>query len=137
MELPELVASMPYAEALGITLSAASPEGVVGAMAWAPERCTTAGLLHGGVLMGFADSLGGIAGFLNLPPGASTATIESKTNFFRGVREGTVTGTTRPVHVGRTTIALQTEVRDGSGRLVSMTTQTQAVIPAPGAEPAG
>jgi uncharacterized protein (TIGR00369 family) len=131
MELTELVAAMPYAEALGITLTAASPEEVVGSIEWAPERCTTAGLLHGGVLMSLADSLGGIGGFLNLPAGASTATIESKTNFFRGVRSGTVTGTTRPVHVGRTTIALQTELRDGEGRLVSMTTQTQAVIPAP------
>lgn len=131
MELAELVATMPFAESLGIRLTAATPEEVVGSLAWAPDRCTTGGLLHGAALMALADSLGGIAGFLNLPPGAGTATIESKTNFFRGVRGGSVTGTTRAVHVGRTTIALQTELRDDDGRLVGLTTQTQAVLPAP------
>lgn len=130
MELDELVAAMPFAESLGIRLATATPEEVVGSLAWAPDRCTTGGLLHGAALMALADSLGGIAGFLNLPPGAGTSTIESKTNFFRGVRGGSVTGTTRPVHVGRTTIALQTELRDDDGRLVGLTTQTQAVLPA-------
>jgi 1,4-dihydroxy-2-naphthoyl-CoA hydrolase len=69
-----------------------------------------------------------VCAFLNLPEGAGTSTIESKTNFFRGVREGTLVGQARPVHVGRTTIGVQTEVRNAAGKLVSLTFQTQAVL---------
>lgn len=128
MDLDELVATMPHATALGIELRAADATEVVGTLAWAEERCTIGGLLHGGVLMAFADSLGAVCAFLNLPPGAGTSTIESKTNLFRGVREGTVTGVSRPLHVGRTTIVVQTEVRDEAAKLVSLTIQTQAVL---------
>lgn len=128
MELDELVATMPHATALGITLTAADAAEVAGTVAWAEDRCTIGGLLHGGVLMAFADSLGAVCAFLNLPPGAGTSTIESKTNLFRGVREGTVTGVSRPLHVGRTTIVVQTEVRDDAAKLVSLTIQTQAVL---------
>ncbi len=92
--------------------------------------CTAGGVLHGGALMSFADTLGAVCAFLNLPAGASTGTIESKTNFLRPVREGEVEGVARPVHVGRTTIVVQTEARDPTGTLVSLTTQTQAVLPA-------
>ena len=79
--------------------------------------------------MGLADGLGGVCAFLNLPEEAGTSTIESKTNFFRGVREGLVTATTRPIHVGRTTIVVQTESRDDRDKLVALTLQTQAVLP--------
>ena len=109
-------------------MSAAAPTEVVGTMAWAPERCTTFGLLHGGAVMAMADSIGAVCAFLNLPEGATTSTIESKTNFFRGVREGSVHATTRPLHVGRTTIVVQTDVRDGTGKRVALVTQTQAVL---------
>ena len=80
---------IPFAGHLGIEVSAAEPEEVRGGMDWAPEKCTAAGVLHGGALMAFADTLGGVSAFLNLPDGgATTATVESKTNFFRAVREG-------------------------------------------------
>lgn len=128
MKLDEMVATMPYAAALGLNLSAAQPDEVIGSIQWTPERCTTGGVLHGGVLMTLADSLGAVCAFLNLPKGASTATIESKTNFFRAVSDGTVTGTTRPIHVGRSTIVVQTELRNDAGKLAAMTLQTQAVI---------
>ncbi len=128
MDLDRLLGSMPFSVGLGVRLLAAAPEEVRGELPWAPERCTSGGLLHGGALMGLADGLGGICAFLNLPEGAGTSTIESKTNFFRGVREGVVTATTRPVHVGRTTIAVQTECRDDRERLVALTIQTQAVL---------
>jgi len=78
--------------------------------------------------MSFADSLGALCAFLNLPERATTATIESKTNFFRGVRGGTVEGVSRPLHVGRTTIVVQTDLFDGGGRRVAQVTQTQAVL---------
>lgn len=128
MEPQSLVALMPFAESLGLVLTEASPARVEGSVEWAPDRCTTAGLLHGGVLMSLADSTGAVCAYLNLPEGASTSTIESKTNLFRGVREGSVTAVSTPLHVGRTTIAVQTEVRDGAGKLVSLTIQTQAVL---------
>ena len=128
-ELADLNALMPYAALLGIEVDHAEPEEVRGRMAWTPERCTSNGVLHGGVLMGFADSLGGVSAFVNLPGGAvGTTTIESKTNFFRAVRDGQVHAVTRPLHAGRTTIVVQTDVRDDAGRLVAQTTQTQAVL---------
>ncbi|TMQ28251.1 MAG: PaaI family thioesterase [Deltaproteobacteria bacterium] len=92
------------------------------------EICTTAGVIHGGALMAFADSLGALCAFMNLPAGATTATIESKTNFFRPVTKGAVHGTTTPLHVGRTTIVAQTDLRDDAGKRVALVTQTQAVI---------
>jgi uncharacterized protein (TIGR00369 family) len=129
MDIDTLLASMPFSVGLGVRIAAATPDEVRGELDWAPERCTAGGLLHGGALMGLADGLGAVCAFLNLPEGAATSTIESKTNFFRGVREGTVTATSRPVHVGRTTIAVQTESRDDRDRLVALTLQTQAVLP--------
>lgn len=119
---------VPMTKLLGISLETAGPDQVTGSMPWALERTTAGGVLHGGALMSFADTLGAISAFLNLPEGATTSTIESKTNFFRAVREGHVHGTSRPVHVGRSTIAVQTEVRDGNEKLVSLTFQTQAVL---------
>ena len=127
----ELLASMPYAVALGIELDAATPDEVVGRLPWSEERCTIGGALHGGALMALADSLGAICAYLNLPEGASgTSTIESKTNFFRGLRAeaGHVVAISRPLHVGRTTIVVQTDLTEPSGKRVAQVTQTQAVI---------
>jgi 1,4-dihydroxy-2-naphthoyl-CoA hydrolase len=120
---------VPLAGTLGIQVTAAGADEVRGSMDWAPERCTANGVLHGGALMAFADTLGGVCAFLNLPEGAtSTATVESKTNFFRAVREGRVEGVTRPLHVGRTLIVVQTDLRDDDQRRVAQVTQTQAVL---------
>jgi uncharacterized protein (TIGR00369 family) len=119
---------MPYAVLLGIELETASATEVVGGLRWREELCTTGGLLHGGVLMSLADSLGGLCAYLNLPSGAGTATISSSTNLLRGVREGRVTGRTRPLRVGRSVIVVETELHDGAGKLVAHTAQAQAVI---------
>ena len=97
--MSELVALMPFAERLGVTVEAAAKDEVRGALAWRDELCTAGGVLHGGAIMGFADTLGALCAYLNLPEGATTATIESKTNFFRGVRDGGVVGIARPRHV--------------------------------------
>ncbi len=127
--LRALVSSMPFAVSLGVELTAATAEEVRGRVAWAPERCTTGGLIHGGLLMGFADTLGAIAAFLNLPPEAGgTSTVESKTNFFRAVRDGHVDGVTKPLHVGRRFIVVQTDLSDAGGRRVAQVTQTQVVL---------
>jgi len=130
-ELDGLVDMMPFAAELGIVLDAAAPGEIRGRMPWAPERCTTGGILHGGVLMALADSLGGICAFLNLPPGALTATTSSATVFTRAVRSGEVTAVTRPLHVGRSTIVVQTDLTDDAGRRVAQVTQTQAVLAGP------
>ncbi len=119
---------MPFASLIGAELVSASPEEVRGRLEWAPERCTTGGILHGGVLMSLADSIGAYCAMLNLPAGAGTATIESKTNFFRAVREGFVVAVSTPLHVGRTTIVVQTDLYDSQGRRAARVTQTQAVI---------
>jgi len=128
-EIDGLVDMMPFAAGLGIVLDAAAPDEIRGRMPWAPERCTTGGILHGGVLMALADSLGGICAFLNLPSGAQTATTSSATVFTRAVRSGEVTAVSRPLHVGRSTIVVQTDLTDDAGRRVAQVTQTQAVLP--------
>jgi uncharacterized protein (TIGR00369 family) len=124
-----LVGSMPFAVAVGVEITDARPDEVRGSLAWAEDRCTIGGTLHGGALMALADSLGAVAAFLNLPEGAVTSTIESKTNFFRAVRAGRAHAVSTPLHVGRTTIVVQTDIRDDAGKRVALVTQTQAVIP--------
>jgi 1,4-dihydroxy-2-naphthoyl-CoA hydrolase len=124
----DVAAIAPFAGLLGLQVTDAAPEEVRGTLAWAEERCTAGGVMHGGALMGLADTLGGVCAFLNLPEGATTATIESKTNFFRAMRAGTVTGVTRPLHVGRSFIVVQTDLTDDEGRRVAQVTQTQAVL---------
>jgi uncharacterized protein (TIGR00369 family) len=126
--LAGLLAAVPFIATLGIEVVSATPEEVVGRLAWREELCTAGGVLNGGALMSLADNMGGTCAFLNLPPGAGTATISSSTNFLRGVGSGHVTATSRPLRVGRTVIVVETEIRDDNGRLAAHTTQAQAVI---------
>jgi 1,4-dihydroxy-2-naphthoyl-CoA hydrolase len=129
-ELTEVVnAQMPLGTTLGMRTFGGAEE-VDATLEWAAELCTAGGVLHGGVLMSLADAAGGVCAFLNLPPGATTVTIESKTNFLGIIREGTVLARSRPLHVGKTTIVLETDVFDATGRRVARTTQTQAVLAA-------
>ena len=121
-------AAVPIVGLLGIEIVAAEPEEVRGTLPWRADLCTSGGILHGGALMAFADTLGGVCAFLHLPEGAGTATVESKTNFFRPVRDGIVTGVARPLHAGRSFIVVQTDLTDDSERRVAQVTQTQAVI---------
>ncbi len=122
-------ASMPFAEVVGLELLAATAEEVLARIAWEERLCTAGGILHGGALMSLADAAGAYCAFLNLSEGSSgTATIESKTNFFRAVREGYVVATSRPLHRGRTTIVVETDLHDSSGKHVARVTQTQAVL---------
>ena len=132
----DLMATMPFAAACGVQRVDAGPEEVTAVLDWSAERCTAGGILHGGALVTLADSAGAVCAFLNLPPGASTSTSESKTNYFRALRQGRAHATTRPLHVGRTTIVVQTDVTDDRGRRLAQVTQTQAVLApvGPGAE---
>ena len=122
---------MPFTTLLGAEALAAGAEEVRLRLAWDPTRCTSFGVLHGGTLMALADSAGAWCAFLNVPRGSATTTIESKTNFLRAVRSGYVDAVARPLHVGRTTIVVESELRDEPGKLVAKVTQTQAVIAAP------
>ena len=124
----DLLAAMPFAVELGIELEAATPDEVRARLAWDERRCTAGGILHGGALMTLADSVGAIVAYLNLPEGATaTATIESKTNFFRPVSSGNVEARARVLHRGRTTIVVETDLRDAGGEHVARVTQTQSV----------
>jgi 1,4-dihydroxy-2-naphthoyl-CoA hydrolase len=125
----QLNAAMPFGETLGLEVVSAGPDEVQARLAWQERLCTAGGVLHGGALMALADGAGGYLAFLNLPEGAGgTATIESKTNFFRAVREGRVDAVTRPLHVGRSFIVVQTDLLDAQQRRVAQVTQTQAVL---------
>lgn len=119
---------MPFARRLGLEVIAAEKDEVRVRLAWAEELCTSGGVLHGGALMALGDTTGALCAFLNLPEGAGTSTIESKTNFFRGVREGHVDAVARPLHVGRSTIVVQSDLYDSAGKRVAQVTQTQAVL---------
>ncbi len=116
-------------ELLGIRFVEAGPDRVVAELTYRPELTTVGGSLHGGTLMAFADTIGAAATVLNLPPGATgTTTIESKTNFMAAGRSGVVRAEATPLHRGKRTMVWQTRVTDESGRLLSVTTQTQMVL---------
>jgi len=120
---------MPFAATLDIEVLASGKEEVRARLAWAAERCTAGGVLHGGAIMGLADSAAGTCAFLNLPEGATaTATIQSSTSFLRAVRKGSAEAISRPIHVGRSVIVVDTDVVDEDGRLVARVTQSQAVL---------
>jgi uncharacterized protein (TIGR00369 family) len=117
-----------FADTLGIRFVEATKDRLVAELTHRAPLTTVGGALHGGTLMAFADTVGAAATFLNLPPGATTTTLESKTNFFAGGRGGTVRAEATPLHRGRRTMVWQTRVTDEAGRLLSLTTQTQMVL---------
>ncbi len=122
--------AVPLCETFGITVVEVSAEKVVMELDWQHRLCTTAGVLHGGTLMALADSAASACAFFGLPKGSGgTTSIESKTNFLGVVTEGTVVATSKPLHSGHSTIVIETELRVDD-RLVSKTTQTQAVLSA-------
>ena len=89
---------------------------------------TIGGILHGGTMMAFADTIGAVAAFINLPPGAGTTTLESKTNFFSGCKSGVVRAEATPLHRGKRTSVWQTKLTDENGRMLTLTIQTQMVL---------
>jgi len=123
---------MPFAELLGVRVLSAAPERLTAEMVVRENLCTLPPVLHGGAVMAFADSLGAYATMLNLPAGASTTTIESKTNFLAPAPVGTtVTGECTALHRGRRTMVWQTRITNAQGRLLAIVTQTQMVLEAP------
>lgn len=120
---------MPFANLMGVEILERSPERVVGQLVVRPDLCTAGNILHGGAFMAFADALGAIGGFLNLPPGTRTTTLESKTNFLGSAKEGTtVTGETTPLHIGRRSSVWQTKITSAEGKLLALVLQTQMTV---------
>jgi uncharacterized protein (TIGR00369 family) len=120
-----------FAGLLGIKFLEATPDKVRAELTVRDELCTVPGIMHGGAIMALADTLGGVATSLNLPPGAGTTTIESKTNFLAAARTGsTISAECVPVHRGKQTMVWQTRVTSGD-RVVAVVTQTQMVLAPP------
>lgn len=118
-------------DTLGVRFIEAAPERLLAEIEVTDALCTVPGIMHGGAIMAFADTLGGVATSLNLPPGAGTTTIESKTNFFAPGRTGeTVRGECIALHRGKRTLVWQTRVTGPDGRLLALVTQTQIVLEA-------
>jgi len=121
-----------FPDLLGVRLTEVTRERVLAELTVRPELCTVGGVLHGGAFMAFADTLGAVGTVANLPAGARTTTIESKTNFIGAAQTGSrVVGESTPVHRGKTTMVWQTRITSESGKLLAIVTQTQMVLPAP------
>ncbi len=120
---------LPLAKLLGIEVVSAAPDRIVGEMTVREDLCTRPAVLHGGAVMAFADTLGALGTIANLKEGASTTTIESKTNFIGAAPLGTgLVGEATPVHRGRRTMVWQTRIATADGKLVALVTQTQLVL---------
>lgn len=119
----------PFSKLLGIRMREITPERLTAELEVREDLCTSSGTIHGGALMAFADTLGAVATVINLPEGATTTTLESKTNFLAPAPVGTiVTGKCTPLHRGRRTMVWQTRISNAEGRLLAVVTQTQLVI---------
>ena len=126
-DIDALLSLMPFARVLGLHVDEADSDHIVARMPWRDDLCTTGGILHGGALMSFADTLGAAVTFLGLPEGAGTATITSSTQLMRAA-SGDVVGRGIVLHRGRTVVTVQTTVYDADERIVAQTTQVQAVL---------
>jgi 1,4-dihydroxy-2-naphthoyl-CoA hydrolase len=120
---------MPFANLVGVQILEREKDRVVGQLEVREDLCTAGGILHGGAFMAFADALGAIGGFLNLPAGARTTTLESKTNFLGSAKIGTtVTAEATPLHIGRRSSVWQTRITDRDGKLLALVLQTQMTV---------
>lgn len=128
--MTSLADMIPFAKTMGVEITDASPDRVVGKLVVRPDLCTTGGTLHGGAVMAFADSLGALGAYLSLPQGATgTTTVESKTNFLGAAKSGTVvTAEATPVHIGKRTSVWQTKLTGEDGKAIALIIQTQLVL---------
>lgn len=128
--LARVAAAQPaFADHMGLRIVSATPDCVVAELEVREEHANRNGVLHGGAIMALADNTGGTATFLNLPPGAGTTTLESKTNFFATIKVGEVArAECTPLHRGRSTQVWQTRITRPDGKLAALVTQTQMVL---------
>jgi uncharacterized protein (TIGR00369 family) len=124
-----VITGQPFPSLMGVEIVEAGKNRVRGRLMMRPDLCTSGHILHGGAIMAFADTQGAIGAYLNLPQGAGTTTIESKTNFISGANEGTVVeAEATPLNVGRRTSVWQTKINRADGKLVAVLTQSQLVL---------
>ena len=122
---------MPFSNLMGVRLIETSPDRVIAEMPVREDLCTANHICHGGAYMAFADAIGAVATVINLPEGARTTTIESKTNFIGAIKAGEIArAECTPVHKGGTTMVWQTKILRPDGKLAAIVTQTQLVMPA-------
>ncbi|SPJ17974.1 Phenylacetic acid degradation-related protein [Burkholderiales bacterium] len=120
---------LPFAALLGIEVTSAAPERILAEISVREDLCTRPAVMHGGAIMAFADTLGALGAVANLKDGASTTTIESKTNFVGAAALGArLVGESTAVHLGRRTMVWQTRVTTKDGKLIALVTQTQLVL---------
>mgnify|MGYP000955715139 CR=1 FL=1 len=118
-----------FPELLGMRFTEVTPDLVKASLEVRSEICTAGGILHGGAVMAFADTIGAVATVANLPLGARTVTMESKTNFLGSAKVGTqVVGECTPLHRGKTTMTWQTRVLGENGKLLAFVVQTQLLL---------
>ncbi|MEO1135174.1 MAG: PaaI family thioesterase [Pseudomonadota bacterium] len=118
----------PFAKLMGIQMTLVTKQRLEGELTVTPEHCTIPATLHGGAMMAMADNMGGIGAFMNMPAGAMTSTVESKTNFLRPIPVGQkAKAVTTPVNIGRTLQVWKTEIFRDDGKLAAIVTQTQIV----------
>jgi len=118
----------PFAKMMGVKMTQVTKERIEGELVVTPDHCTIPATLHGGAIMAFADNMGGIGAFMNMPQGFMTTTIESKTNFLRAIPVGqTAKAVTTPVNLGRTLQVWKTDIFREDGKLAAVVTQTQLV----------
>lgn len=122
---------MPFSNLMGVEILERDRGRVTGRLTVREDLCTAGGILHGGAFMAFADALGAVGGFLNLPPGARTTTLESKTNFLGAAKAGSVVeGEATPLHIGRRSSVWQTRITNAEGKLLALVIQTQMTVEA-------
>lgn len=123
-------ANAPFAKMIGVKITRATKDRIEGELKVTKDHCTIPATLHGGAIMAFADNMGGIGAFLNMPSNSMTTTIESKTNFLRPIPDGqTARAVTTPVKIGRTIQVWQTEISRDDGKRAAIVTQTQMIKP--------
>jgi len=128
-DMQKLIAPL-FPGLMGVKIREATQDKVVASMLVRPDLCTAGGVCHGGAFMAFADTVGAVGTVMNLPPGARTTTIESKTNFLGAAPVNTtITAESTPLHRGKTTQVWQTMIRSEAGKLCAVVTQTQMVLP--------
>ena len=126
---PDISGLVPFPRLMGVEIVEAGKDKVRARLLVRPDLCTSGNTIHGGAVMAFADTLGAIGAYLNLPEGAGTTTLESKTNFISSAKEGsTVVGEATPLHIGRRSSVWTTRISREDGRLVAVVTQTQMVL---------
>ena len=117
------------AETLGMRLTEAGEDFISGTLPVDARTLQPFGLLHGGASAALAETLGSVAANLCCAPGTRAVGLELNANHLRAVREGRVTGTARPLHIGRATQVWDIRIQDAQGRLSCAARLTCAVVP--------